>query len=558
MTRGRKLRSFTGLDSGQIFDRSQGTYLRYIAMRLGEKNKRLTDEEASALLATIRKSRAKTIHKKRSKNGDLSECREGQIPFRCPPNWVWTRFNEIGVFTGGGTPSMSNPLYWNGDIPWISPKDMRADYVADSEMKITSLGVANSAAKIIPPNSLLIVGRSGILKRKLPVAINQNECTVNQDMKVVIPYLPEMSRYLQLMLFGLQDFILQDYVKFGMTVHSLQYKEFEEMPIPLPPLSDQKRILEFLQDFGQNEIDVNREYFDSEIESEVVSIHQAQVYGHQLSTELDHQLALVKELRQAYLREAMQGKLVPQDPTDEPAEILLEKIKAEKEKLVAEKRIKRDKPLPPINPEELPFEIPLSWNWCRLGDISIQVTDGEHQTPPRISEGRMLLSAKNIRDGFIDYDNVDFISEEHYQKSIKRCKPEKGDVLIVSVGATIGRSTILDADREFAIVRSVALIKPFISQLSQFFKFVLDSPILQREISGRKWGTAQPCLYLNQIKELTIPLPPLAEQERIVAKLEKLMKFCDELEANIKEGITNADRLLQTALREALEPKERY
>ena len=102
-------------------------------------------------------------------------------------------------------------------------------------MKVTKKGVAESSTNFIPVGSLLIVGRSGILKRKLPVAINRVECTVNQDMKVIIPYLTEMSRYLQMMLFGLQEIVLKDYVKFGMTVHSLKYQEFEEMPVPIPP-----------------------------------------------------------------------------------------------------------------------------------------------------------------------------------------------------------------------------------------------------------------------------------------------------------------------------------
>ena len=305
-----------------------------------------------------------------------------------------------------------------------------------------------------------------------------------------------------------------------------------------------------LGNFGKYELP----YFPIEKQLEIKnSFVKAEVTRDNLSNELSHQLELVSRLRQAFLREAMQGKLVPQETADEPAAVLLEKIKAEKEKLIAEKKIKKQKPLPEIKPEEIPFEIPNNWTWCRLGDISEQITDGEHQTPPRISEGRMLLSAKNIRDGFIDYGNVDFISEEYYQKSIQRCKPEKGDILIVSVGATIGRSTVKNDDEEFAIVRSVALIKPFNLEFSKFFKFVLDSPILQKEISGRKWGTAQPCLYLNQIKELTIPLPPLAEQKRIVEKLEKLMKFCDELEANTKSSKENAETLLQVALKEALE-----
>jgi type I restriction enzyme S subunit len=163
-----------------------------------------------------------------------------------------------------------------------------------------------------------------------------------------------------------------------------------------------------------------------------------------------------------------------------------------------------------------------------------------------------LLSAKNIRDGYIDFEKVDFISEETFQKSIKRCYPQKDDVLIVSVGATIGRSSILETDNEFAIVRSVALIKPIKSISNRYIKLLLDSPLLQKDISTRSWGTAQPCLYLNQIKELSVPLPPFAEQNRIVQKLDELMQYCNDLEASIKQSESQNEKLLQQVLREAL------
>jgi type I restriction enzyme S subunit len=237
--------------------------------------------------------------------------------------------------------------------------------------------------------------------------------------------------------------------------------------------------------------------------------------------------------------------------------VLLEKIKAEKERLVKEKKIKKQNPLPSIKEEEIPFEIPKNWEWCRLGELANHITDGEHQTPPRLKEGRILLSAKNVRDGYFDFDNIEFISEEHFQKSITRCKPELNDVLIVSVGATIGRSAILKEEKEFALVRSVALIKPQEKSMSGYIKYVLDSPLLQNDINTRSWGTAQPCLYLNQIKELSFPLPPLSEQHRIVAKLDELMQYCDELEVSIKYSQQQNEMLLQQVLREALEPKEK-
>ncbi len=258
-------------------------------------------------------------------------------------------------------------------------------------------------------------------------------------------------------------------------------------------------------------------------------------------------------LRQQILQDAISGKLTEdwraENPDTEPASKLLEQIKVEKEKLIAEKKIKKEKPLSKIVESEIPFELPAGWEWCRLGEVSKLITDGEHQTPPRIQNGRLLLSAKNIRDGYIDFENVDYISEEHYQKSIKRCHPEIGNILIVSVGATIGRSAILKTNDEFAIVRSVALIKPLIVS-NEYIKLLLDSNILQKDIAKRAWGTAQPCLYLKEITQLTIPLPPRTEQRAIVAKLSRLMGYVSQLEEKIAQNANNAETLMQAFLGE--------
>ncbi len=196
------------------------------------------DGDARDLLKKLKAEKAKSSKKEKS----LPEIKPEEIPFEIPGNWVWCRLLETGTITGGGTPSMGNDKYWNGNIPWVSPKDMKTNVISDTEMKVTRLGVQESTANMIPTGSLLIVGRSGILKRKIPVAINVVECTVNQDMKVIIPWYSSMSRYLQYMFGGLESIILKDYVKFGMTVHSLKYDEFSLMPIPLPPSQEQKRI----------------------------------------------------------------------------------------------------------------------------------------------------------------------------------------------------------------------------------------------------------------------------------------------------------------------------
>lgn len=275
--------------------------------------------------------------------------------------------------------------------------------------------------------------------------------------------------------------------------------------------------------------------------------------GSRISTELGHQLDLVKELRQAYLREAMQGKLVPQDPTDEPADILLEKIKAEKEILVAEKRIKRDKPLPPTKPEELPFEIPSKWIWCKLGEVA-QVKIGSTPSRQNLSlwNGNInWVSSGEVANNYI-YSTREKIAASAIENTSLSVYP-KGSVLVAMIGQgkTRGQTAILKIDATTnQNVAGLIINNDFLS--SEFLWFFFRSRY-ELTRSGASGGN-QPALNGIKISNTLFPLPPLAEQERIVAKLEKLMKFCDELEANIKQGITNANRLLQTALREALEP----
>ena len=197
------------------------------------------DEPASELLKRIKAEKAKSGKKEKP----LPPIKPEEIPFEIPESWVWCRLSEIVEITGGGTPSMLNSAYWNGDISWVSPKDMKTEFIYGSEMKITEKAVSETTVNLIPQGSILIVGRSGILKRKVPVAINKIDCAVNQDMKVYIPIFIEMNRYLQFMFLGLEEIILNRFVKFGMTVHSLKYEEFAQMPIALPPLSEQKRIV---------------------------------------------------------------------------------------------------------------------------------------------------------------------------------------------------------------------------------------------------------------------------------------------------------------------------
>ena len=289
-----------------------------------------------------------------------------------------------------------------------------------------------------------------------------------------------------------------------------------------------------------------------------------QEYKVELNSELTKQLDLIKQLRQAFLREAMQGKLLTPVTSSgvekqETGHDLLAKIKAEKAQLIAEKKIKQGKLQEAEVLEDLLFDIPEHWVWCNLDDICFNITDGTHQTPQYTKTGRMFLSAQNVKPFKFMPENHKFVSEEDYQVYIKNRKPEKGDLLIGRVGAGIGETAVIDQDLDFCIYVSVALVQPFKEYInSDYLAQVFNSPYGVRYAKGNissKGGSAGN-FNLGRIRSFQIPLPPLHEQEQIVAKLEELMAFCDGLEQSIKESQGYNDKLLQQVLREALQGKK--
>ena len=263
----------------------------------------------------------------------------------------------------------------------------------------------------------------------------------------------------------------------------------------------------------------------------------------------------IDKLRQSILQEAVSGKLVPQNPNDEPASELFKKIKAEKERLIKEKKIRKEKPLPSISKDEIPYELPKSWEWVKLLDICYQITDGTHWTPKYVDEGIPFISVKDISQGKIDFSNTKYISEEEHKELIRRCKPEFQDILLTKVGTT-GIAKVVDVKKEFSIFVSIALLKyPQRFIFPYYLENVINSPLVKKMSKEGTEGVGNKNLVLRKIKVFTIPLPPLQEQKHIVAKVDQLMKLCDELEEQVKENQKSSELLMDAVLREAFEAK---
>ncbi len=275
-----------------------------------------------------------------------------------------------------------------------------------------------------------------------------------------------------------------------------------------------------------------------------------------INFELIHQLSLVKQLRQSFLREAMQGKLVEQNKTDEPATELLAKIKAEKALRQAHGTLKKQKPLPPITKEEIPFEIPKNWIWCRLGGTG-DLLRGKSKHRPR-NDVKLF---KNGKYAFIQTGDVarsknnsyiiNSINGYYNDFGLAQSTMLKEGTLCVTIAANIAETGFLGFDA--CAPDSIVYFNGISKYIDKYvFYFIRDA---QEELEKYAPATSQKNINLGILNSLIIPLPPLSEQKRIVAKLDELMAYCDRLEESIKESQTQNEMLLQQVLREALEPE---
>jgi type I restriction enzyme S subunit len=241
---------------------------------------------------------------------------------------------------------------------------------------------------------------------------------------------------------------------------------------------------------------------------------------------------LADKLRKSVLQSAIQGKLTEQLATDDNVEDLLQAIEEEKELLIKEKKIKKQKPLPEIIEDEIPFAIPENWKWVRLGDISYKIVDGDHNPPTGEKEKTPYIMASSTNIGnerLINLEKVRYLSEENFIKCNKRTLVKKDDILFSSVGS-IGSVIVYNEDYKLTFQRSVTVIGTRIN--SYYLRIVLLSPYCQFIFKTQSSGTAQKGFYIRQVNNLLIPLPPLAEQKRIVEKLDNVLANIDELKAN--------------------------
>lgn len=412
-------------------------------------------------------------------------------PFDIPETWAWVKLKSVASVIYGYP---FNSQLFNKDekgMPLIRIRD-----ILPAESKTYTTETAPDSYVVIKGD--MLVGMDGNFNVNFwnseSAYLNQRCCKITAgdmlDQRLLFWFLPVFL-----------DDIFEN-VSYT-TVKHLSDKHLTRMSIPLPPLTEQKRIVEKID----------------ELMARVADLEQSA----DALTSLKR--AFPDDIKASLLQYAMQGKLTKQLPEDGDAEDLLEEIKAKKEKLITESKIKKQKPLAPIKDDEIPFSIPENWKWVRLLDICEQIGDIDHNMPKATSkDGIPFLSAKDICDDFSLNFNKDVkeISIEDYERLGRKMKPQKNDIIFSRIGS-LGKTAVVDTDKKFLVSYSCCIMRPITIDL-KFFAYYLICPIIQSHIMVAKTGIGVPDLGMGEIKACLMPLPPIAEQKRIVERLEKLMQ----------------------------------
>ena len=439
------------------------------------------------------------------------KCIDEEVPFEIPQGWEWCRMGCIGDWGAGATPAKGNPDYYGGSILWLRTGELNNGIVNDSEIKITDKALQECSLRMNKIGDVLIAMYGATIGK---VAIVGKELTTNQACCACTPF-GIYNYYLFFFLMGSQiDFIKKGE---GGAQPNISREKLISHLIPIPPLAEQHRIVEKIQYL----LPLVEKYSNS------------QILQNKLNSEIKD------KLRKSILQEAIQGKLVPQIAEEGTAHELLEQIKAEKRKLVKEGKLKKsalsdsvifrgddNKYYEQIGKkclditEQIPFEIPNSWTWARMG----QVGDwGAGSTPQRGNQdyygGNILwLKTGELNNGIV-YDTEEKITQRAFQDCSLRMN-KIGDVLIAMYGATIGKLAIVG--NELTTNQACCGCTPYIVYNWYLFYFLMAS----RDTFIKKGeGGAQPNISRVKLVEHLIPLPPLQEQKRIVEKIKQLTQL---------------------------------
>lgn len=470
----------------------------------------LHDEPAFVLLERIRAEKALSIKEgKIKKEKPLPLITEDEIPYDLPEGWVWCRLGEVCSKIGSGsTPRGGKNAYLPSGIPFLRSQNIWNDGLSLSHVAFISVEMHDkmSATAVFPKDILLNI-TGGSLGRCTLVSDSFVQANVSQHVTIIRLCECALRRFIHYLLLSpyCQEMIWSRQI--GMAREGLSKKVLELFEVPLPPLAEQQRIVTKVDELMTmcDELEAAEKKLDA----------------------LEANFA--EYLPKSILQAAVQGKLVPQNIHDEPAVALLERIRAEKARLVKEGKIKKEKPLPPIMEEEIPYDLPEGWEWCRVGDIC--------QINPR------NILADNLEVAFVP---MTLISDKYFGRHQQEHRLwgnvksgfthfSENDVALAKITPCFqnGKSCIMRGLKNAAGAGTTELhiLRCRVVQPEYVLIYVKHPGFLTQGVKNMTGTAGQQRVPTEYLRQTLFPLPPLAEQQRIVAKVDELMALCEQLKA---------------------------
>ena len=415
------------------------------------------------------------------------------VPFEVPAGWVWTTLDSIARFSGGKTPSMDDKANWdNGKHLWITSKDMKSEAICNSQIMLSDSGLQGMT--IHQPGTILMVNRSGILRRTLPLGILQKEATINQDLKAITPFMFELTPFLFFCLKAFEPIILQKYKKAGTTVDNINFDHFVTIPIPLPPIQEQGRIVQSIQTWKSRIEDIEKS-------------------SDQIQNAIEATKNIILEL-------AIHGKIVAQDPSEEPAIESLKRINSA---------------FQPSHNLHYKGELPNGWAFAKIESFCTTINGLWKGTKEPLKNVGVIRNANFTKDFTLDYSKIEYIDVE--ERSFAKRNLEDGDIIVEKSGGSdtfpVGRSILYRGESNkysFSNFTMLLRIKDKSLVLPEYLFYALQQMYRQgkmKEMQTQTTGLHNLLteVFLTQI----IPIPPIREQHRIVAVVDELFRIINRI-----------------------------
>jgi len=550
--------------------------LRELILELAVRGKLVpqdpNDEPASVLLEKIAHEKALLVKEGKIKNQkSLSEISDDEKPFDLPQGWEWARLGDL-------LQRISNGFSGNQNKNEAGYPFSRIETISNSLVNMKKIGYSS---RIDPEKLDYYRLHTG------DILLSHINSDFHVGKTAVVPKDIELYHGVNLLLLRLFSSVLSTYIDLNINTlrlsgyfikiaqhaigqSSINQSKIIQVCIALPPLAEQHRIVAKVNELmalcdqlEQQQTDSNAAHqtlveillgtlTSSADQNEFVTAWQRIADHFDTLFTTEHS---IDQLKQTILQLAVMGKLVSQDPNDEPANVLQKKISERNSQLVKDGKIKKSKPLLQISKEKMPFELPPGWNWIKLGDVHdvtsskrIHAKDYEHEGVPffRSKEIGELGRGKQISTEI-------YIARDRYEELMSLPGfPKSGDMMLASIGASIGNNWICDERKFYYKDGNITKIGSHAFANMRFLQIFMHSQTLWYQVTNEIAGSAYNALTIEKIKELLFPHPPLAEQHRIVAKVDELMALCDALKTRINEAQTTQINLADVIVEQAV------